>query len=912
MDNKAELGNGEFRIFTISEIGGGTRYMFGDGLIGLAQIFKSMSENEKPDMFVISGGVLPEIPTKGGPRNDDRLRVLIDGVQDFSGAAAVVEPHMERLFSVLPTTTEIVYVMGSSDRINKESIKDYYNLLYSKVKETIKKNGELNLFTLSVKEIKTDINSREEMLKATREGIVQFEAQLASANNQEERDRVFIDLGKAKASFKLNKERIHELEEKRVLFGKLEEIIKNAVGPDDWQKLIDSTRKQLSAVTAKRKKLNKVKKEKETAEQASKRMAKDAQLQSEAKTLSNKLKQLQHRLRESIDRNVTDDRDSRLGSINRHNHRTPTPKDATDIIDRIVEIEYMTHIRDAFGRKREIRIQEDTTDIYQKRVGSFNFSVVLRNVLAQESRTAYNIGSNDNVPVKFYEEFQDGGRRKEIESTGLTVVVEGGHGHTSFAMDLLQDQDPGIMAVLVKGPFLDKKVVSKLFTKGVITTITSGSRQKIDVCASEITIHGDGGLEHRIIGAEVFRDERIKSDKKEAEKLEEIVTKVREGTGVPVGGENSELSRAIAKSFRISELPDTITPFLDEQLVKALVPYLDAADPQKLREVTMALFNDIHMGHYTDLDLLEASVADAIKKKPDVLVFGGDNLDGKLRGQHDEARPENILYNMVMYEKWLKAQGFDELNVLRILEDRRKKQDINEILNVDAQAKALIDRMAPLIIDVIRRGGNIVLVSGNHYNGSLPNDSTRDEATVLDGAVKLFLMGQEGLPQDWEDHIKTVRGGKSVAEPFKLEVAPAEGEEEQIRYSTDISIRHALAASFRGMVGLVNRKRSKDALTVFGDKHSIRGVLTGEQLIVEGQSMQRTGTSPYVKTLGVPTTIEDPLAGYTSLKLKIKGENIVESVQQPVGRAQLVRRDWDTLWARFQKETSTIKVKAMA
>ncbi|MDE1768635.1 MAG: hypothetical protein KGH67_03560 [Candidatus Micrarchaeota archaeon] len=120
-----------YNVLVISELNGAKKYMYDEGLIGLAHYLKSLAQPEEPYMFVIGGGLLPEIPGKGGPRNMDKLRVLRDGVKNFDDAAAVMKPHMERMFSPLPDLAQIVYVMGPADQSNIQEINRHVSLNYA-------------------------------------------------------------------------------------------------------------------------------------------------------------------------------------------------------------------------------------------------------------------------------------------------------------------------------------------------------------------------------------------------------------------------------------------------------------------------------------------------------------------------------------------------------------------------------------------------------------------------------------------------------------------------------------------------------------------------------------------------------------------------------------------------------------
>ena len=899
MSDKAGSENNTFRILAVSGMNGGTKCADVEGLIGLAYILRNMPENEKPNMFVIDGGILPEIPTKGGPRNEDRQRVLMDGVDNLSGAAAVIEPHMERLFSSLPSAADIVYVMGASDQNNIESIRDYYNSLYSSAKDTARKNGEANIFAFSKKEVESGIKSLEEMLRGMKEGIRLLEEQLASANEQDEKDRISINIKKTRASFKLSKERLLELEEKRALLEKLGEIIKTAISPDDWQKLIDSTTSKLAAITTKREKLNKSKKNGETKEHEANRVEKDAQLLKEAKIISKKLKQLKHRLNDSIEREVTDDRNARMGKIDRHNGRVPVPKDPGDIIDKIVKIEYLTHIKDAFGRERDIKIQEDIVDIYKKSVGvsSFSFTVVLADSRTlQSSRNLYSIRSNAKIPGAVHEHLKNKGRLLEVKSADLVVTIGGGHGFSSYTIVPFEDQSEMLNAVVGQGPFLDLQEATALANRGIRTRETVGTQQGIlTSSASIIEVDSNGGVRHTIIMPGALHDARIESDREEAGALAAKIEMAKEGKGTKTGAEDSGLMEAILSAYRPSEIPKDYVLFANEKLLQSLVPYVDAEAPQAPKKVCVAVFGDTHIGGGGDVELLAAAVADAFKRRPDIIILNGDLIEGNLKNHKFEPRPESEYGIMDEFKAYLTGKGLGELDVLRIVESRRAKQDMNVIINIDAQAKVFMDIMAPLLIDGLERGAKIFINSGNHYNGTV-DDSQHDEATVLDGAVKLLAMGMgDRLPEGWENNIKTIRGGKYTADTFNIDGEPFE-------------VRHALAALPEGMIAAENRKRSDSAAVFCAHYHTPYHIYARGQVIVEGLAMQDPGS--HEKTIGIPLGYGDKIKGYAIYSMDERNGEILKGTFAPMLRDQLVHSDGNKMWVEFLNSRKAVKLKA--
>jgi len=110
-------GNGvSYRIAVISQLGGGTEYESKDNMVGISHMFEVM--RKKPDMLIISGGVLPEIPYRGKESYKNKLRIRNKGGDNLDDEASIVRPGIARMLDRLPKSTEVVYVMDSEDKNN--------------------------------------------------------------------------------------------------------------------------------------------------------------------------------------------------------------------------------------------------------------------------------------------------------------------------------------------------------------------------------------------------------------------------------------------------------------------------------------------------------------------------------------------------------------------------------------------------------------------------------------------------------------------------------------------------------------------------------------------------------------------------------------------------------------------------
>ena len=115
----------KFNILVLSDIGGATKYMSDDNLIGMAQYLRNIPTEDKPNMLVINGGILPFFPQRGSNRSNDYLDVIMENLQYIRDTAAVMKPHLERLVAQTPEDCKIIYITSESDQRNiDEYIRD--------------------------------------------------------------------------------------------------------------------------------------------------------------------------------------------------------------------------------------------------------------------------------------------------------------------------------------------------------------------------------------------------------------------------------------------------------------------------------------------------------------------------------------------------------------------------------------------------------------------------------------------------------------------------------------------------------------------------------------------------------------------------------------------------------------------
>ncbi len=909
-----EASKSSFNILVIAEINGAKKFMYEDGLIGLAHYMRNLPDAEKPNLFVVNGGLLPEMPiNRGGERNKDHLRVVVEGVNNVEGAAAVMKPHMERLMNALPEGAGFIYVMGKADEKNIDSIKlDLSNLYLDAISE-IKKAGKERkekkgadgeevaeerqikyIFEPKIMAAEVDIESRKTVVNSLRQAEAALLRRIAEAAEDANVTQFKEELKKVRTNLKLNREELGEFEARRDLLNILNQLTYSEAPRDRIGERINETNARIDA-TNKRLDLS-----------VSGTPEYEDSLR-EAKLLGNRLRALTKRYNESADGETARDLMARQARIHKFTGNIPLPKNANDIVDLLAKSYYMTALKDALGRKREVTIQESSLQVYEKKMNGFEFNVVVADGLGGSNM--YKVNSNAQFLKTAFILTRSLKEKKQLDGAQLNVFIRGRNVLSSFAMDTWTDQKNAVAVALSQGPFIDMERNTLAFLNKVKTDETRlAPRGVVDSSASMLKIFPDGSVVHETIKPQKLNDEKIRDDIEEAKALEKLISRLKEGAVKAVestGAEDPSLSKAILNSKRPSEVKDKDLMHVgDEASLAALAPYAKSAMPQNAQTLSVVEFTDVHIGNYGNLELLRAAAKDALARKPNLLVLDGDNIEGNHSNYKYTARPENDFTIIDEFERWMKSK---KLSSARIKDEKLalyEKLRNNVVSNIDNQPKMFVGAISELVLDVISRGGLVVVVSGNHYNKT-HRDSQHDEASILASHIEMLLDGASDsgkIPKDWREkgQVKKGSGSDIAAETFKIN-------------GIDVEIRHGLAQDDARVAGAVTTKRSNAALVITGHLHSIREVNNINTMVVQGPTMQSTNTDPFVKTIQVPVSPVNVLTGYLHLELGVKDGEITEQVYEPRLRNQLsVKDELFTQFLRDRRTYETPKEKKVA
>ncbi len=882
-----------FNIFVVSEINGAKTYMNEDGLIGLAHYIKNLKENEKPDVFVVNGGVLPEMPiNRGGERNKDKLRVIRSGVQDLEGAAAVIKPHIERLSSALPENAAFIYIMGKDDEKNLETLKLDLSRMYMDAVKKIKQKRSENIIEPKIEAIKKEIDAHKEQIKSLSESKTNIPRRIEEAANDHERESLKKELERAKLNFKINSEELDELQERKSLLELLNMQIHTELDKEKIDEMLNETNSQMTEVT---RKLNEAKKAEQRTPEETEEYEK---LRSDIKAIGNRQKALTKRYNEAVSRTASKELMVNSAGIHMFTGHIPLPKDVNDIVDRLAENNYRTILKNAIGRTRKVTIQEEKLSIYRNKINGFEFNVIITDGLGISS-SKYKKSSNTAFVREAYVTFKGMEEEKrKIDNTPLNVLIGSRNGYSSFSMEAWENQSSTVVAALSKGPFFSVAESTKTYLNRVKTDESDGSKMLLDQSASVVQVHGDGSVAHKTLGVPLLKEERIKDDIEQAGAAEQLVKALGEGTHEKVAGHDPELERAILSSKRPSEIKDGDLAYADEKLILSLVPNAKDKMPEAAEEIKVAVITDAHVGNYGSIEMLRAAAKDALNKKVDMLVLDGDNIEGNLGNFKYVERPEANTEIMAEYVGWLKNKGLNEDEIMRAKLERYERQDKNVLSNIDSQAAVFVESVKELILDVVSRGGYVAIISGNHYNKT-HRDGQHDEATMLKAHIDMLLDGFEKsgkLPDDWKTHVKTGSGSDIAAETFWFN-------------GIEFNLRHSHPAKEHGIEAFLEAQRSGAQAVVGGHWHESKEVTTKDSVVAEGPTMQNTATNPHNKTLHIPFLSEDKLNGYLFMNMKARDGKLIETTYAPILRDQL--KSSEPYWDQFLKERRMMqKVKA--
>lgn len=300
-----------------------------------------------------------------------------------------------------------------------------------------------------------------------------------------------------------------------------------------------------------------------------------------------------------------------------------------------------------------------------------------------------------------------------------------------------------------------------------------------------------------------------------------------------------------------------------------MAPYSDEPLPQEPQMLKMALFGDIHFGNKTKHELIEAAVKDAFEKKPDILVFNGDIIEGNLANFKNVARSIDLPEHAEDYEEYLKKKGLSKAELQKEMLRFRKSRDESEpVQNINSQISLFNEAFMPLIEDVVKRGGIVIVVSGNHYNETTHRWEF-DESSEMYYSIRNHLKAHEEdgvLNSSWKERVKAILGSEFGAGDLKIE-------------GLQTHFAHKLEDKEDRMESFLETKRTDANLVLVSHFHKHKEINTANKLIVETLPMKDTILDPYLTRIPSVAHVVD---GYVYLEVNVRDGEIISHKTHPI------------------------------
>ncbi|MBI5159479.1 hypothetical protein HY992_05145 [Candidatus Micrarchaeota archaeon] len=688
------------RLLVIGEFGGGTKAFSKDNVVGACALLREMRKRgEKVDVLVINGGLVPEVPTRISRRNQDKMKFLADGINALEDAVCLVKPHVKRLVKAAGEGVRVVYVLGDEDGENLKILKD-----------------------TKIAQLKTAANIQKKVEECDAK-VASISARVDAVNESLEGVRVqFKELGKGR------------------------------------KKGVEAGRKSFS----------------ERHERLSK----------QAKELGKMSEKLQRALKKANEEKAR--LEGELGDlrVRRFTNQEEFLPNENKEIDAMVWEEYKGVLEKVFGSACDVEIVEGNVRVLEVN----GLRVALGHNITNTSKVAKKTALHEMTATMAKDELSG-----LVEPSDVLVFSHSPGTKCRFVAQTFGDAEPKVL--LQQGGFMDAGALHACWNAKIKVPQTEALKHTVDSGATLVTVNEDGSYTFELVGAgQLFREAQAIMNE-ERGKLEARLKKTDLRTQKGAAGETSargkdsgkstaggkpdasfeklmeegsELELAAIRSKLPSELNDDELRTLVEATMKdvrkinagkvaeELVRVAPVGEEKKL---LFEFVGDTQVGVGNPLDQssnyerIDAYVKDSQEKGiPDVLVFMGDMAEGSLGGKLNEYIPKAFKSIDEMRRKidGLDVSAGEKAELMN--EFLLRLNYANSIHNVDEQ----FEKMRPLIMHAVRvlqKGGDVVLISGNHYNQTQRQENF-DEATRMAYEIRLA----SGIEQN-DPHIHVLSGG---------------------------------------------------------------------------------------------------------------------------------------------------------
>jgi len=920
------------RILQVADIGGGKVYEGKNNMIGLAHLLKGLRAEEMPDLFIVNGGALPYIPPKIRKKKD-KLNALQNGVNELNDAAAVVKPSIERLLNRLPNSTAVIYVLNEEDRQNIEELSDI--LVYDFKAQQDKLLERITRVTSEIKAKKTIIWGMDKSKAEYEKKLEELKTNgLESNGNGNKAATINKKLENIERKTYMTKSEIDDLNKQYVM---LENVFINSLDYTSNEKFIkraikettkalhringtgknhDSGDKEL--LTKRLKALEKRLEELDITNEIkyTERKLKNAASDQERRKLANGLRALHKRLDEMIGGEERMARERRFRQAYRFTGQVYIEADMAKGIENLAVEIYKGHIKDAFGRKREIVIlDENITPVRVSKIeasdgGDGNakyrsFTIAKKEIdpLAKftksvegNSNKGYNVliaHSLTNTSYMFKKSSVDEAQKViyrlyEAINFEPNIVISGHNALTMFKPVLFEKTQSRVW-YWNQGPFIDPQLAYNAWNKGIKDTYTEGFQRRMDYSASMMTINGKGIVSLDNINYKELAKERIADDIEEGKNIDiSRFKKTDEGTAEGVG-EKPNLEAAIIRSRRPSELRERELAQVTPEKISALIPY-SSVELNGYANVKLSMVSDLHIGGKPNYKVIIAMLTRIRNENPDIFVIGGDVIEGDHKSFKYDPDIRYTKQTFDEYTEMLKKSGLSEGEVLAEQEKYLERYLYSTPeYNIDNQMR---DKLMRGLIDVsaelVNKGKYVVVVAGNHYNNTF-------QGLKLDEAIRIAAAIEDKVSEEYKDHIKIVSGGEYGAGELYISINGK---------LTPIFFTHKLARSISKGEDLLDKQERDADLVISGHYHRFEISAQGERWEVKIPSGQDPDNQAYLETIS--ERMAKNLNGYLNLHIKIDSGTgrIVKTTVEPILQDDLIALkllERDERWEQFKR-----------
>jgi len=478
-------------------------------------------------------------------------------------------------------------------------------------------------------------------------------------------------------------------------------------------------------------------------------------LAEEAKKLAKESNKVQRMLK-AKDRQMTSLKDEagQIGAVKRTKTERLTPEQ-NRMLDESVRATYFDLIRDIFEGAYAL-------EIFDSRINVFNLNGIAIGLGHNLSQTSSAVKKTE-LALKEYMQ-----NKNEIYRLlpPLDLLLFSHHPGTKCWLGPKNFGENSVSAIFQQGSFADPKLISDAWNNDIkLPQTDSVNRHHFDSGVTLITANKDGSFSFDLIGHQELKKEAQAAYYKENDWLKQrLKGGVDRFVGKAAKEEEGESQKALEWGYLHSKLPSELN---DAQLASRIRLTIangvdknviaDTLSPKKemhdFHQVKVEVFSDTHIGggnhldDYSNYELLDACIKDSRERGlPDILVFGGDMVEGALGSKLNEAVFRNYIDQKEFMRRVEARMDLTPEEKLKARMEYLQRQNYAHPVTV---VEEQVNRLHPLLkhaVDVLNNGGDVIVISGNHYNQSQRNENF-DESTHLAKDIRLLGGFEENHPR---------------------------------------------------------------------------------------------------------------------------------------------------------------------